>query len=73
MAQMVLAEQKLLLPVEIGERDGESKLPLLQSTPLFMGNISEIMTATGIMKLAQSGPGPHCDGGDTKRHACRDE
>lgn len=39
----------------VGERDHESQLPLLPSTPMFMGNISELMTATGIMKLAQSG------------------
>lgn len=39
----------------VGYRDLESKLPMSATTPLFMGNISELMTATGIVKLANEG------------------
>jgi CubicO group peptidase (beta-lactamase class C family) len=38
-----------------GYRDQSSRLPLMDSTPFFMGNISELMTATAVIKLAQSG------------------
>jgi CubicO group peptidase (beta-lactamase class C family) len=39
----------------VGYRDQSCELPLTDSTPFFMGNLSELMTATAVVKLAQSG------------------
>jgi CubicO group peptidase (beta-lactamase class C family) len=62
----------------VGLRDQAAELPLTDSTPFFMGNISELMTATGVVKLAQSGKIklddpvskylPYFTLGDTVRH-----